>query len=289
MEQREISPAPVPLPSLIPLLACPACRAELTLDGEQMICQGCRQPYEVLQGIPLFAGAGSASAWKPQADGETSEAYQQGFMAIEGARRYRRLYEGRLSKRLTTRRELSVLARILTRLGRTSVLLDLPSGNGRVSEPLAASTDLLIEADMGRGQVVLGRQLAEWTTPTTWMTASAFQIPLRDGAVEGVVCNRLIHHLPSVEERERLLRELLRVSRRFVVMTFFDYYSLKNLTRLAKSIFGGKRHRVAVSAGDIARLAAGHGARLACSPRLYPVGSGQRYAVLIKGEQGNGR
>lgn len=263
-------------------LACPACRGAIANAPPALACTACGRTYPVEQGIPLFAGSGDSATWQPQEATETSVPYQQGFMDLEGARRYRRLYEGKLSKRLTTQRELRMLARILGQLGRAAELLDLPSGNGRVSGPLAAATDLLIEADVGFGQVLLGRQLADWTTPTAWMTASAFQIPLRNGAVEGVVCNRLVHHLPAPEERERLIAELLRVSRRFVVVTFFDYYSIKNLGRLARSPFGGKRHRVAVRASDIARLAAPHGARLAASPRLYPIGSGQRYAVLVK-------
>ncbi len=269
-------------PPILDRLACPACRGAVASRPPDLACTSCGRAYRIERGIPLFAGSGDAATWQPQEAGETSLPYQQGFMDIEGATRYRRLYEGTLSKRLTTQRELRMLTRILGRLGRTTELLDLPSGNGRVSGPLADATDLLIEADVGFGQVLLGRRLADWKTPTAWMTASAFQIPLRDGAVEGVVCNRLVHHLPAAEERERLIAELLRVSRRFVVVTFFDYYSLKNLGRLARSPLGGKRHRVAVRAADIARLAAPHGARLVASPRLYPVGSGQRYAVLVK-------
>jgi len=192
------------LETILDRLACPACRAALGTDGAQLKCTRCREAYPIDAGIPLLAGTGTAGAWQPQAATETSVPYQQGFLSIEGARHYRQVYEGKWSKRMTTRREIRVLTRIMAGLGRTSVLLDLPCGNGRVSAPLAASADLLVEADLGRGQVVLGRQLADWSTPTIWMTASAFQIPFGDGAVEGTVCNRLIHHLPSSEERAQL-------------------------------------------------------------------------------------
>lgn len=45
--------------------------------------------------------------------------------------------------------------------------------------------------------------------------------PLRDGSVDGTVCVRLSHRLPTAAERERLLTELLRVSRRFVIMKMY--------------------------------------------------------------------
>ena len=67
------------------------------------------------------------------------------------------------------------------------------------------------------------------------MTASAFHIPFKDNSVDAVVCCRLCHHLPNAEQRERLIDELLRVARRFVIMTFFDHHSVKNLLRRARN------------------------------------------------------
>jgi hypothetical protein len=114
------------------------------------------------------------------------------------------------------------------------------------------------------------------------MTASAFHIPLRDNAVDGTVCVRLAHHLPTAVERERLLRELLRVSRRFVVMTYFDHHSLKNLLRRLRRPFNRKEPKMTMTTERVAALAREAGARLVDAPPLSRMGSGHRYALIVK-------
>jgi ubiquinone/menaquinone biosynthesis C-methylase UbiE len=113
------------------------------------------------------------------------------------------------------------------------------------------------------------------------MTASAFHIPLCDRAVDGVVCIRLCHHLPTQAERQRLLGELLRVADRFVVMTFFDFNSVKNLLRRARP-FDRKPPKLTMTTGEVAALARAHGFALRRSPYLSFFGSGHRYALLVR-------
>jgi lauroyl/myristoyl acyltransferase len=117
------------------------------------------------------------------------------------------------------------------------------------------------------------------------MTASAFHIPLRDASVDGTICVRLSHHLPTAAERERLLRELLRVSRRFVIMTFFDHYSLKNMLRRLRRPLDGQPPKMTMTMARVAELARQHGARLVTAPPLSRLGSGHRYALIFKDQE----
>jgi ubiquinone/menaquinone biosynthesis C-methylase UbiE len=114
------------------------------------------------------------------------------------------------------------------------------------------------------------------------MTASAFHIPLKDQSVDGVVCPRLCHHLPSTEERERLVRELLRVARRFVIMTYFDYDTLKNRIRRYRTRKKGKRPKKTMPRALVAALAKECGAELVAAPHLSIIGSGHRYALMTR-------
>jgi len=98
------------------------------------------------------------------------------------------------------------------------------------------------------------------------MSASGFQIPLRDASVDGTVCVRLTHHLPTETERVRLVRELLRVSRRFVIMSFFDYYSPKNTLRRLSRPFNRKPPKSTMKVRELRRLAQDCGATLVESP-----------------------
>ena len=105
--------------------------------------------------------------------------------------------------------------------------------------------------------------------------------PLGDRAVDGVVCIRLCHHLPTAAERQRLLTELLRVADRFVVMTFFDYRSVKNLLRRVRP-FDRKPPKNTMRTEEVASLGAVRGFALRRCPYLSFFGSGHRYALLVR-------
>ena len=261
-----------------PLLACPTCRGTLRCTHDEVVCESCQARFAIQDGIPLFARIGSPSDAPKLEPGESSEKYQRRYQNDKTAEKYNAMYRDSWAKSLSTRRECSLLDRLLESQGHCRTLLDLPCGGGRVSPPLARHTDLLIESDIGIGQVRYAREHGRVPTQQIWMTASGFEIPLRDAAVDGTVCVRLNHHLPAAVERERLVRELLRVSRRFVIMTFFDFASLKNRLRRVR----GKPPKFTMRVDELGALAQSCGATLVESPALFVIGSGHRYALMVK-------
>ncbi len=265
------------------LLACPDCGGEVSREGDSVRCRACAATFPVREGIPVFARFGTVEEPSGAKPALTSEKYQQNYQDVTEATRYNKMYTSSFSKRWSTQREFTLLERLLASQPRCASLLDLPSGGGRLSPQIAQYTDLLIESDIALGQVQYGRQNGR--VPATrqfWMTASGFHIPLKTGSVDGVVCVRLSHHLPTSAERERLLRELLRVSRRFVVMTFFDHHSLKNLGRRLRQPFDRKPPKMTMTVARVRELAREGGADLLACPALSPIGSGHRYALLVK-------
>jgi hypothetical protein len=36
------------------LLACPACRGDLRIDGERVVCESCGRGYPIVDGIPVL-------------------------------------------------------------------------------------------------------------------------------------------------------------------------------------------------------------------------------------------
>jgi SAM-dependent methyltransferase/uncharacterized protein YbaR (Trm112 family) len=268
---------------LLPSLRCPHCAADLTAQGDALACTGGGHRFPVHEGIPLLAIHGTAETWADGTGPETSEEYQREYQSLEAARQYNEAYRDRATKRWSTGREYRLLERHLGSQPRSSVLLDLPSGGGRLSRQLAGYTDVLVEADIGLGQLLYGREQHGGTDDRAWMTASAFHIPFKDGSVDGVVCCRLCHHLPTPQERERLVAELLRVARRFVIMTFFDYHSVKNYIRRARRPFDGQPPKMTMTVGRVAELAREHDAELVAWPALSRLFSGHRYALMVKG------
>jgi len=267
------------------MLACPACSGQLSVGPAEIACSKCGARYPVRDGIPLLARMGASDTWGDTSrPGELdSKAYQERYHEVSEAAEYNAAYKAKLFKRMSTAREYRLLQRLLRSQGHNAMILELPCGGGRLSPQIAPFTDLLVEADIAEGQVLYGRHNVTSSTPRIWMTASAFHIPFRDASFDGTVCIRLCHHLPTVGERERLIAELLRVSKRFAIMTFFDYHSLKNLFRRIRQPFDRKPPKMTMTVDEVARLAGKNGARLVECPSLASLSSGHRYALMAKG------
>jgi SAM-dependent methyltransferase len=268
------------LSTIAGLLACPWCGGGLSVGSAELTCQACARVYPIRQGIALLARIGTPDERHTQKTGPpaaSSLSYQQQYEDVAEATKYNEGYK-KLSKMINTTREHSVLNRLLKAQPRSATLLDLPAGGGRLSPALEQHTDLLIEADAALGQLLYGAADPALKKTAARMTASAFHIPLRSGAVDATVCCRLSHHLPTAAERERLVAELLRVSKRFVIMTFFDHDSHKNRRRLAL----GKPSKLTMTVSQVAELANRGGAELVAQPAMFPFFSGHRYAVMVK-------
>ncbi|HEX9707622.1 MAG TPA: methyltransferase domain-containing protein [Steroidobacteraceae bacterium] len=264
------------------LLACPICRAGLRIESNSLQCNGCGARFGMDDGVPMLAVQGTSETWGAPQQVEQSTAYQGEYQKVEKAAAYNLHYQQRLLKRLTTRREYSLIGRHMRAVGHSRVILELPCGGGRMTPAFAGSTDFVIEADIAIGQIHYGRATSTLATPRAWMTASAFHIPLSDDSVDGTVCIRLAHHLPTPAERDRLFHELLRVSRRFVIVTYFDHHSLKNLTHRMRHPLRRKPPKLTMTNARVAELARECGGRLVAAPAVFLISSGHRYALIVK-------
>jgi hypothetical protein len=122
--------------------------------------------------------------------------------------------------------------------------LDAPSGAGRMSTLLPGPV------------VQVDRDLAMLTASAgagPRVCASVQRLPFRDRAFAGVLCMRLLHHIPTAEERRRILAELRRVSRGPVLLSFFHSVSLQHARRcLARRLYKARSGRSAVRWQDFA-------------------------------------
>ena len=260
------------------ILVCPACRGGLQIENQDITCINCKQVYPIYENVPQFAVYEGGEADLKDVAGIPKNNYEQRYEDFEKARNYNLKYDRKPLKRFSTKREYQILQHLLGRQQHCATMLEIPCGGGRISPQLATATDLLIQADVGLGQILYGMTKEKLKIPQIWMTASAFRIPLRDDSVDAAVCIRLSHHLPTYKQREDLLAELLRVARRYVVMTFFDYHSIKNILRRLRY----SRPKLTMTLSQVSSIAARYGATLAACPRLSIIGSGHRYALVVK-------
>lgn len=146
----------------------------------------------------------------------------------------------------TDRRERRALRQLL-QLAQFDVgpWLDAPCGAGRLSDELPGQ---VVQVDRDREMVVAVGDGA------TRACASVHALPFGNGAFAGVLCMRLLQHIATAVERTDILRELRRVSRGPIVVSFFDAGSLQHLRRRLRRLRGKRRSgRFAVSRAGFAR------------------------------------
>jgi SAM-dependent methyltransferase len=132
--------------------------------------------------------------------------------------------------------------------GPAAWVLDAPCGTGRLAPTLAARTPHLVGLDTSRAML---DAWPEVPAHTHRVAGSAFALPFRAGAFDGAVACRFLHHLAAAEDRRAALAELARVTRRWVIVSFWDARSWTAWRRTA----GGREPRdarVAVSAATLA-------------------------------------
>jgi hypothetical protein len=177
----------------------------------------------------------------------------------------------------THRAEVRALGRLLARCGGHGGLwLDVPCGAGRLTALLPGPAWQIDRALP---------MLAACPPGGRRVCASALALPCADGAFAGALCMRLLQHLPSAEERIACLRELRRVTRGPVLVSFFHAGSLQHARRRLRRAFGGRASgRTAITARQFERELAAAGLRSVARAPLRRFVSEQWLVLAVPSE-----
>jgi ubiquinone/menaquinone biosynthesis C-methylase UbiE len=129
-------------------------------------------------------------------------------------------------------REQRLLAQMLThcQLAKGTVL-DVPCGYSRFAPVYAHLGITAIGTDVSYDMAHLAAANHARHGQERWLCADVLALPFTDSVFDGVLCIRLLHHRYSDTERQRILCELARVSRRFVLISFYLATPLHTLAR----------------------------------------------------------
>ena len=116
--------------------------------------------------------------------------------------------------------------------------------------------------------------------PPAMGVGSAFQLPLKDKSVDCIFSARLYHHVPDPKEREQYLLEMCRVSRGWIVFTYFHTWSLKNMLRRLRRPFNKKKAKNTMTTAELREIVKPAGFEVVASMPLSRLASGHHYAVL---------
>jgi len=138
-------------------------------------------------------------------------------------------------------REQKAVRKIFACLPDVRTVLDVPSGAGRFVVNLAEGNREVIEMDVAADVLELAKKRAKkFGVRAQFMQGDASHLPLGDNSVDAIFSNRLLHHMSIAAERGIFLREFYRVTRRYLVVSFFDYLAFGGLRKFLKKLKGRK-------------------------------------------------
>lgn len=167
-----------------------------------------------------------------------TDAYRGRLQDAAKAAEYASRFE-RGPRKTIDEREQRTVQKIFSRLSDCSSVLDVPCGAGRFLTNLSRNNRKVTGMDTAAEVLEYARQRAvDLGIPAKFQQGDASKIPLPDASVDVVFCNRLLHHITSAEERAVFLREFNRVTRRYLVVSFFDYLAFGGIRRFLKKLKG---------------------------------------------------
>jgi SAM-dependent methyltransferase len=208
--------------------------------------------------------------------------YRQRFQDPAAAERYATRFQ-RGSRKRIDQREQRAVRKIFAGLDGCATVADVPAGAGRFL-PVLRRDRRVIEIDASHEMLTLGRQRAgNAGSICHFVQGDASRLPLASGAVDCVFCNRLLHHILSSSERAVFLREMHRVSRRYLVISFFDYQAFGSVRRALKVLKGRKpQYDQQPTLEQFREEAAQTGFRLRAVIPTGPAWVAEKYLVLEK-------
>jgi len=151
-------------------------------------------------------------------------------MDVENYRTTR--YKG-IDQQIVNKRETKILEKIFAPLSDKSVsILDVPCGYGRFSELLWRKSINLTSADISLPMVMAARKYSAASSSNHhFLVGDIRNLPLKDNTFDYVITIRLLQHMLNPPIRHQVLRELHRVAKKMVILSFYRYNFLHSMER----------------------------------------------------------
>lgn len=134
-----------------------------------------------------------------------------------------RRYRG-LDQKFVHTRESHILAKLFKRINtHGGWAVDLPCGYGRFSKFLAGQSTALVNMDYSFHMVHHACKKTGLSSHTLGVTADAKKnLPFKAQSFDVLLCMRFFHHVHLAKEREFILKEFSRVSKKWVVFSYYQ-------------------------------------------------------------------
>lgn len=173
-------------------------------------------------------------------------------VTIEKARDYekKRFGSSRRVKRLD-KFEKTFARTLLRMVGTDSHIVDIPCGNGRFFSIFSEATRLTM-VDRSKNMLQAAQERIGSAENVNLIQAEITSLPLTDNSADLCFCMRLFHHMKNDQVRLYALKEVTRVSQKYVALSFYN----KSCWRFyRKKILGKKIRGNYITFGHLANLA----------------------------------
>lgn len=162
------------------------------------------------------------------------------------------------------RAEMRLVDRAFALIPKTHRVLDVPCGGGRVTLHLARQGYHVSSADLSEAMLAIAQEnlrKAGLSCPVERQDVERLTYPAR--AFDTLISFRLFHHFPSADIRQHAVAELCRVTRKFIVLSYFSPVSVTSLKRRLRVAMGGRKsEKHPTSLGEVESYFAKAGFRL---------------------------
>ncbi|MCE9552259.1 MAG: class I SAM-dependent methyltransferase [Planctomycetes bacterium] len=166
-------------------------------------------------------------------------------------------------------------------------VLDAPCGTGRITELLLEQGFQVTGGDISLPMINAARhKCARFNSQVDFRCLDLDAIELPDNSFDLVTCIRLFHHLET-EARTRILKELARVSKRYVLINVSFSSGYYRVRRRAKRLLGQGVSTASSTWDEIRLEMAAAGLQIESSRFLLRYFSENLLLLLTKAPQGN--
>ncbi|HEX4342526.1 MAG TPA: class I SAM-dependent methyltransferase [Verrucomicrobiae bacterium] len=138
--------------------------------------------------------------------------------------------------------EMRVVKKAFQSIPKAHHVLDVPCGNGRVALYLARKGYWVSCAEFLDSMIVVAREnFAKNKLECVLDKQGVEHLTYADRSFDTVFSFRHFHHFPTPESRERVVSELCRVAKKYVVLSYMSAASVGSVQRRLKAVMSGRK------------------------------------------------
>jgi len=159
---------------------------------------------------------------------------------------YRRTRYKGIDQRIVNRRERQILEKIFGSIEEKSIsVLDVPCGYGRFSELLLKRSLNLTSVDISFPMVLTAREYSPSTNSYhQFLVGDIKHLPLKGKSFDCIITIRLFQHIDESSIRHHILKELHRVARRIIIISFYRYNLFHSVERWVRCRIRNVKNRI---------------------------------------------